>query len=104
MAGFAEVRFKGTRKESFTYPGDLDVRPGQHVFVEADRGEDLGEVSAVGAMAERKCSSLRPRSNTAGVTVQPGATTLTLTPGPIRAASFLALIRRPLRIAPLAAA
>ena len=27
------------------------------MIVEADRGEDLGEVSAVGAIAERKCSS-----------------------------------------------
>jgi len=55
--GFAEVRFKGSRKEYFTYPGSLDLRPGQEVVVEADRGEDLGEVSAVGAIAERKCSS-----------------------------------------------
>ncbi len=56
MAGFAEVRFKGTRKEYFAY-SDLDLRPGFHVIVEADRGEDLGEVSAVGTIAERKCSS-----------------------------------------------
>ncbi|MDE3003921.1 MAG: regulatory iron-sulfur-containing complex subunit RicT [Gemmatimonadota bacterium] len=56
MAGFAEIRFKGTRKEYFTYRG-IDLRPGQHVIVEADRGEDLGEVSAVGVIAERKCSS-----------------------------------------------
>ncbi|MEM7414515.1 MAG: regulatory iron-sulfur-containing complex subunit RicT [Gemmatimonadota bacterium] len=56
MAGFAEVRFKGTRKGYFSYR-DLDLRPGQHVIVEADRGEDLGEVTAVGAVAERKCSS-----------------------------------------------
>jgi cell fate regulator YaaT (PSP1 superfamily) len=56
MVGFAEVRFKGTRKGYFTY-SELDLRPGSHVIVEADRGEDLGEVSAVGAIAERKCSS-----------------------------------------------
>ena len=56
MAGFVEVRFKGTRKEYFD-SADLDVRPGLHVIVEADRGEDLGEVSAVGTIAERKCSS-----------------------------------------------
>ena len=56
MAGFAEIRFKGTRKEYFTYRG-IDLRPGQHVIVEADRGEDLGEVSAIGVIAERKCSS-----------------------------------------------
>jgi cell fate regulator YaaT (PSP1 superfamily) len=56
MAGFAEVRFKGTRKGYFTY-SDLDLCPGQEVVVEAERGEDLGEVSATGIVAERKCSS-----------------------------------------------
>lgn len=56
MQGFAEVRFKGTRKEYFSYR-NLDLQPGQHVIVQADRGEDLGEVSAIGAVAERKCSS-----------------------------------------------
>lgn len=56
MAGFAEIRFKGTRKEYFAYR-DLDLVPGQHVVVQADRGEDLGEVTAVGTIAERKCSS-----------------------------------------------
>ncbi len=55
-AGFAEVRFKGTRKEYFSY-ANLDLLPGSHVIVEAERGTDLGEVSAVGAIAERKCSS-----------------------------------------------
>jgi cell fate regulator YaaT (PSP1 superfamily) len=56
VAGFAEVRFKGTRKAYFGF-ADLDLRPGQHVIVEADRGEDLGEVSAMGLIAERKCSA-----------------------------------------------
>lgn len=56
MSGFVEIRFKGNRKGYFSYDG-LDLRPGQHVIVQADRGEDLGEVSAVGAMAERKCSA-----------------------------------------------
>ncbi len=57
MAGFAEIRFKGTRKGYFQYGVDLDLRPGLNVVVEADRGEDLGQVSAVGVIAERKCSS-----------------------------------------------
>ena len=54
--GFAEVHFKGTRKDYFTY-ADLELRPGRHVVVQADRGEDVGEVTAVGLIAERKCSS-----------------------------------------------
>ena len=56
MSHFAEVSFKGTRKEYFTAPG-LELTPGDWVMVEADRGEDLGEVTAVGLIAERKCSS-----------------------------------------------
>lgn len=56
MHGFAEVVFKSTRKDYFTYQG-LDLVPGDRVVVEADRGEDVGEVSAVGQIAERKCSS-----------------------------------------------
>jgi cell fate regulator YaaT (PSP1 superfamily) len=56
IPGFAEVRFKGTRKEYFTFEA-MDLVPGQHVVVEADRGEDLGEVTALGTIAQRKCSS-----------------------------------------------
>lgn len=55
MAGFAEVRFKGTRKEYYTFQ-ELDLLPGTHVVVEADRGEDLGRITALGTIAERKCS------------------------------------------------
>ena len=56
MAGFAEIKFKGTRKGYFSFT-DLALRPGQHVIVQVDRGEDLGQVSALGMIAERKCSS-----------------------------------------------
>jgi len=56
MHGFAEVVFKSTRKDYFTYEG-TDLSPGDRVVVEADRGEDLGEVTAVGQIAERKCSA-----------------------------------------------
>ncbi len=56
MAGFAEVRFKGTRKGYYSFTG-LGVQAGDHVIVEADRGHDLGRVAALGAVAERKCSS-----------------------------------------------
>lgn len=56
MAGFAEVRFKGMRKGYFAYEA-LDLDPGARVIVEADRGEDIGEITALGSIAERKCSS-----------------------------------------------
>ncbi|MDH5759209.1 MAG: regulatory iron-sulfur-containing complex subunit RicT [Gemmatimonadota bacterium] len=54
--GFAEVRFKGSRTAYFSY-GSLDLVPGGHVIVEADRGEDLGRVTALGVVAARKCST-----------------------------------------------
>jgi len=56
MAGFAEVRFKGTRRAYFAYR-DLALAPGTAVVVEADRGEDVGQVSALGMVAERKCTA-----------------------------------------------
>jgi cell fate regulator YaaT (PSP1 superfamily) len=56
IPGFAEVRFKGARKEYFAFEA-MDLAPGQHVIVEADRGEDLGEITALGTIAQRKCSS-----------------------------------------------
>ena len=55
MAQIIEVSFKGNRKSYYT----ADVaqpRPDDYVVVEADRGEDLGRVTASGAVAERKCS------------------------------------------------
>ena len=55
-AGFAEISFKGNRKAYFGYT-NLDLRPDLNVIVEADQGKDLGKVTAVGAIAERKCSS-----------------------------------------------
>jgi cell fate regulator YaaT (PSP1 superfamily) len=56
MGTFAEVGFKANRKSYFTAT-DLNLHIGSHVIVEADRGEDLGEVRALGVVAERKCSS-----------------------------------------------
>jgi cell fate regulator YaaT (PSP1 superfamily) len=55
VTAFAEIQFKGTRREYFNVRG-TEVRPGAFVVVEADRGEDLGEVVALGSIAERKCS------------------------------------------------
>jgi len=50
-----EVRFKGNRREYFQWGGEPELAVNEPVIVEADRGQDLGWVSAVGAMAERKC-------------------------------------------------
>jgi cell fate regulator YaaT (PSP1 superfamily) len=50
-----EVRFKGTRKAYFLWSGDEALRVGESVVVEAERGRDLGRVTAVGDVAEKKC-------------------------------------------------
>lgn len=57
MTAPVEVRFKGNRKEYFRWTGD----PGAFgvddpVIVEAERGLDLGRVSALGTLAEAKCA------------------------------------------------
>jgi cell fate regulator YaaT (PSP1 superfamily) len=56
MANFVEIQFKGTRRDYYSNRG-LELDPGSFVFVEADRGEDLGEVTALGSIAQRKCSA-----------------------------------------------
>ncbi len=55
MSAFIEVRFKGHRQEYFQWTGEDPLRPGEPVIVEAERGKDLGRVSAVGPVAEKKC-------------------------------------------------
>ncbi|MGH7480568.1 MAG: PSP1 domain-containing protein [Longimicrobiales bacterium] len=55
MSRIAEVRFKGNRRGYYTHVGTT-LAPNADVIVEADRGEDLGRVTALGAIAERKCS------------------------------------------------
>jgi cell fate regulator YaaT (PSP1 superfamily) len=56
VAIFAEVGFKGDRKDYFAL-SDEGIHTGDPVIVEADRGEDLGILLAVGTIAERKCSA-----------------------------------------------
>ncbi|HEX6940379.1 MAG TPA: regulatory iron-sulfur-containing complex subunit RicT [Longimicrobiales bacterium] len=55
MAQIVEVRFKGNRRGYYAANGE-PIRLNEYVVVEADRGEDLGKVTASGAIAERKCS------------------------------------------------
>jgi len=55
MSRILEVTFKGNRREYYTADSD-EISLSQYVIVEADRGEDLGRVTASGAVAERKCS------------------------------------------------
>ena len=55
MSRILEVTFKGNRREYYA-ADDESIQLSEYVIVEADRGEDLGRVTASGAVAERKCS------------------------------------------------
>lgn len=55
MPELVEVRFKGNRKDIYTWDSGAPLAVGDSVVVEADRGLDLGEVSAVGEIAQKKC-------------------------------------------------
>jgi cell fate regulator YaaT (PSP1 superfamily) len=51
-----EVAFKGNRKEFYSWEGEAPPPLRASVVVEADRGEDLGTVHAVGEMAQKRCT------------------------------------------------
>ncbi len=57
MTSVIEVRFKGNRREYFSWPSadSSPLRLDDAVIVEVERGQDLGIVSAVGAIAAKKC-------------------------------------------------
>jgi cell fate regulator YaaT (PSP1 superfamily) len=54
---FLEIRFKGKRRDFFTAHITPPLRQREYVVVEADRGQDLGVVTAVGSLARRKCGA-----------------------------------------------
>jgi cell fate regulator YaaT (PSP1 superfamily) len=56
MTHLIEVAFKGHRREFFVWEGEDALKLHAPVIVEADRGEDLGRVHAVGELAVRRCS------------------------------------------------
>ena len=56
MTHLIEVAFGGNRKAFYLWDGDAPPALHAPVIVEADRGEDLGRVHAVGELAERRCN------------------------------------------------
>jgi cell fate regulator YaaT (PSP1 superfamily) len=50
-----EIAFKGNRKEFFLWEGEEPLAARAVVIVEVDRGEDLGQVHAVGDHAQHRC-------------------------------------------------
>jgi len=57
LTNVLEVRFKGNRREYFSWPSEdsSTLRLDVPVIVEVERGQDFGVVSALGAVAEKKC-------------------------------------------------
>jgi cell fate regulator YaaT (PSP1 superfamily) len=55
MAQIVEFTFKANRRGYYTSE-DPTLSLSDYVIVEADRGEDLGRLTAAGAIAERKCA------------------------------------------------
>jgi len=51
-----EVRFKGNRKEYFSWPSAEPLALHDPVIVEVERGQDFGRVSALGPVAAKKCA------------------------------------------------
>jgi len=80
-----EVRFKGTRRAFYRWAQeDEPLRLEEVVIVPAERGLDLGRVSAVGAVAEKKCGGC----STCGTGEAQGAAVAAATAG------FPAVLRR----------
>ena len=57
MTDFVEVRFKGNRKEYFSWPSAEPLALHDPVIVEVERGQDFGRVSALGPVAAKKCGT-----------------------------------------------
>jgi hypothetical protein len=56
MSHLVEVAFKGNRKEFFLWEADESPAMKAPVIVDADRGEDLGHVHALGEHAAKRNS------------------------------------------------
>ena len=67
-----EVIFKGERKEIYQNPMEFPFKVGDHVIVEAEKGEDLGVVHQLGPLLERK----RPKGNVLKLLRKPSPTDL----------------------------
>jgi len=61
-----EVAFRGNRKEFFTWELPEAPAMGAHVIVDADRGEDLGRVHAIGDLALKRSVGCAHGCGTAG--------------------------------------
>lgn len=68
MTHLIEVAFTGNRKAFFLWEGAAPPPVRSPIIVEADRGEDLGHVHAIGELAETRCNGC---SHGCGTTTRP---------------------------------
>src|SRR3954469_21057851 len=68
MPHLIEVAFKGNRKDFFLWDGDETPPLNAGVIVDADRGEDLGYVHALGELAEKRNAGTPHGYGAAGTT------------------------------------
>ncbi|HKA58790.1 MAG TPA: regulatory iron-sulfur-containing complex subunit RicT [Gemmatimonadales bacterium] len=80
MTHVLEVRFKGNRREYFSWLSDDALRVDDAVVVEVERGQDFGVVSAAGEIAAKKCERCGACNGASGL--GPGASGSSQAPGP----------------------
>ena len=73
MPHLIEVAFKGNRKDFFVWDQDDAPPLNAAVIVDADRGEDLGFVHALGELAEKRNAGTPHGYGSAGTTQESAA-------------------------------
>ena len=62
MSETIEIVFKGERKEIYLNPQQFPFKVGDYAIVQADKGEDLGQVNQIGSLVTRKKTNGRMRA------------------------------------------
>ncbi len=65
--GAVEVRFKNGRKDFYTFPGEMDLKKGEIVAVEASPGHDIGIVSLAGELVDIQMKRKLGSTNKSGL-------------------------------------
>jgi cell fate regulator YaaT (PSP1 superfamily) len=98
MSHLVEIAFKGNRKEFFLWDGDDPPRVRTTVIVEGDRGEDLGEVHAIGELAAKRWAGVAHGEAMLGAGAPPARRALRLAdPDEVRRAEELAALNEDAR-------
>lgn len=62
MIDLLEVEFKGTRKAIYSNPEEIQLKLGDYVIVNVDKGKDMGEVINLGRLVALKSIDYEPKS------------------------------------------